>query len=332
MTDDPGGTPDPGEPEPDATLRRFQILSLDGGGLKGLFSAAVLAHLEQDLNVVIADHFDLIVGTSTGGLVALGLGAGLRPAEIVEFYESNGTTIFGKGRGKIRAAFKAKHSADTLRRALVEVFGDRTLGSSTTPLVVPSYSLDTQDVYLFKTPHHKRLRRDWKEKMVDVAMATTAAPTFLPAFRLGDHRLVDGGLWANNPTLVGVVEAVSMFEVPLEEIHILSLGTTDEVTDLGNRVDNGGWLDWARTGVDPLLRAQNLGTFHSAEHLVRPDHILRINTPVPAGLFELDYVDTKRINGRAADVSRRRSDDVDPFAQHQPREYKPLYTIEAPDG
>jgi patatin-like phospholipase/acyl hydrolase len=310
---------------------RFQILSLDGGGLKGLFSAAVLAHLEDDLGVTLADHFDLIVGTSTGGLVSLGLGAGLRPAEIVEFYENKGTTIFGNGRRKLLSMLKAKHSADRLQAALVEVFGDRTLGSSVVPLVVPSYSLDTQDVYVFKTPHHERLRRDWKETMVDVAMATTAAPTFLPAFRLGNHRLIDGGVWANNPTLVGVVEAVSMFDVPLEAIHVLSLGTTDEVTDLGNRVDNGGWLDWARTGVDPLLRAQNLGTFHAAEHLVRPDHILRINTPVPAGLFELDRLDSVKISGRAADVSRRCSVAADPFAQHRPQEYTPHYTIGAPD-
>jgi len=76
---------------------RFQILSLDGGGIKGLFSAAVLAHLEEDLGCKIVDHFDLIVGTSTGGIIALGLGYGLSPQEIVEFYVEQGPQIFAIG-------------------------------------------------------------------------------------------------------------------------------------------------------------------------------------------------------------------------------------------
>ena len=75
----------------------FQILSLDGGGLKGIFSAALLAHLEEDLNIDITDHFDLITGTSTGGIIALGLGVGMRPGEIVHFYAENGPKIFPVG-------------------------------------------------------------------------------------------------------------------------------------------------------------------------------------------------------------------------------------------
>ncbi len=88
--------------------RRFQILSLDGGGLKGLFSAAVLAELENDLNISVADHFDLIVGTSTGGLIALGLGAGLRPADIVDFYADRGPYVFGAGRGIVQRLWAPK--------------------------------------------------------------------------------------------------------------------------------------------------------------------------------------------------------------------------------
>lgn len=180
----------------------MQILSFDGGGLKGLFPAAVLAAIEADLDCVIADHFDLVVGTSTGGLIALALGAGLRPAEIVDFYTSKGPTIFGAGR-RVGRLWRSKHNAERLRAALEEVFGDRLLGSSTKRLVIPSYSLDGNNVYVFKTPHHPRLRRDHKERMVDVAMATTAAPLFLPVFRLGNNRLIDGGVWANKPDAGG---------------------------------------------------------------------------------------------------------------------------------
>jgi patatin-like phospholipase/acyl hydrolase len=166
----------------------FQILTFDGGGLKGLFAAALLADVEKQLGVTIADHFDLIAGTSTGGLIA-GFGAGLRPAEIVNFYLKAGPQVFGRPR-RLSRVWRPKHEPEGLRAALTEVFGDRRLASSTKRLVIPAYSLDLDDVYIFKTRHHTRLTRDHTELMVDVAMATMAAPTYLPAARLRNKRLI----------------------------------------------------------------------------------------------------------------------------------------------
>jgi patatin-like phospholipase/acyl hydrolase len=302
----------------------FQILSFDGGGMKGLFPAAVLAAIEDDLGVAIADHFDLIVGTSTGGLIALGLGAGLRPAEIVDFYVSKGPAIFGAGRRAGRL-WRSKHSAERLRAALVEVFGDWLLGSSTKRLVIPSYSLDSNDVYVFKTPHHERLRRDHRERMVDVAMATTAAPLFLPVFRLGNNRLIDGGVWANNPTLVAVAEAKSMLNIPLEEMRILSMGTTDDCVDLGDNLNRGGLIQWARAASTVLLRGQATGSFHAAEHLVGPENVTRIDSPVPAGMFQLDRINEARIRGLAEDVARTASPAVERFTHHTAAPYTPKH-------
>ncbi len=159
----------------------LQVLSLDGGGLKGLFSATLLACVEKDEQTRIADHFDLIVGTSTGGLIALALGAGLSPAEIVDFYERYGLSIFPAGRrASARQVVGVKYSDLPLRAALDEVLGDRTLDESQKRLVVPAYSLDANDVYVFKTPHHTRLRRDGADRMVDVALATTTARRTCP--------------------------------------------------------------------------------------------------------------------------------------------------------
>lgn len=139
----------------DARGGRFQILSLDGGGLRGIFSAAVLARIEEDLGVRIVDHFDLIAGTSTGGIIALGLGLGLSPRAIVEFYTNKGPRVF-RDRTRLRTLrrlFRAKYTDAPLRAALEEVFDDRTFGESTKRLVITSYSLTNDDVYLFRTPH-----------------------------------------------------------------------------------------------------------------------------------------------------------------------------------
>ncbi len=126
---------------------RFQILTLDGGGIKGIFSAAVLAHFEEDLGINIVDHFDLIVGTSTGGIIALGLAIGMKPLDIVEFYINNGKRIFGeswpitprKTIHKIRHWFHSKYSTFHLEKALKECFGKKRLGDSKKCLVVVRY-------------------------------------------------------------------------------------------------------------------------------------------------------------------------------------------------
>lgn len=306
------------------TSRDFHVLSLDGGGLKGLFAAAVLAELQEDFGAAVADRFDLVTGTSTGGLIALGLGAGLSPEEIVDFYVREGPQVFGGGRSRVRQIFGPKHSGAGLRTALEAVFGSKRLGDSKVRLVIPSYSLDSNDVYLFKTPHHERLIRDYKESMVDVALATASAPTFLPIHRLRNNRLVDGGVWANNPVLVGVAEAVSMLDIPLDRIRVLSLGATDPVVDLGRKLDPGGLMAWARAGKSLLLRAPALGALHAAEHLIGPGNVQRVDPVVPDGIFALDKIDGPRLRGLAEDVARRESERLRRFFEHTPGPYEPL--------
>ena len=125
----------------------FQILSLDGGGIKGLFSAAVLAAIEEDLTTNVVDHFDLITGTSTGGIIALGLASGMRPREIVEFYLSKGPRIFGKAWGLrwLQHWLRRKYSQTPLREALQSCFKDKRIADCTKRVVIPSYNLGDDD-------------------------------------------------------------------------------------------------------------------------------------------------------------------------------------------
>ena len=293
---------------------RFQILTFDGGGLKGLFAAALLAEVEKQLDVTLADHFDLVAGTSTGGLIALALGAGLRPAEIVDFYVEAGPRIFGAPR-RLSRLWRPKHDPRGLRAALTSVFGDRDSPPARNGWS-SAYSLDLDDVYLFKTRHHSRLTRDHRELMVDVAMATTAAPTYLPAFRLRNQRLIDGGVWANNPALVAVAEASSMLRIPLDHLRLLSIGATEEVRNLGGHLADGGIVQWARTAAPSLLRAQANGSFHAAEHLIGKDHVTRVDYVVPHGVFRLDRLDLGRIRGLAEARAGHVCPEIKQFTAH----------------
>ncbi|MFJ9324230.1 CBASS cGAMP-activated phospholipase [Streptomyces globisporus] len=308
---------------------RFQILALDGGGFRGMFSAAVLARLEEDLGVRIADHFDLIAGTSTGGIIALGLGLGLSPQQILEFYTEHGPRIF-RDRSRLRGLkhlMRAKYSAEPLRAALTEVFGERTFGESTKRLVITSYNVAADDVYLFRTPHLPGLKRDWREKAVNVALATSAAPTYLPGMPLDGARLVDGGIWANNPAMVALTEAVGPLSVPLDTIRVFSLGTTTDVRHRHRRLDRGGLLPWARDAVEVLMRAQSESTAKQVRHFVGKDDVLRLNPTVPTGALALDDVDTTTLSGWAGHVSR----DVSPavhrtFCDHLAPAFVPLHS------
>jgi patatin-like phospholipase/acyl hydrolase len=301
---------------------RFQILALDGGGIKGMYSAAVLARIEEQLQVRLADHFDLIAGTSTGGIIALAMGARIEPSEVVDLYERDGPQIFGHRRA-VRRAWQSKYSASGLRDALTAVFGERLLGSSATPLVIPSFCLDTGDVHVFKTPHHPRLTRDHSIPMVDVAMATTAAPTYLPALQLGHKLLVDGGVWANNPTLVAIAEAHSLLDVALDSIRVLSVGTTTNVADYSRRLRSGGLVRWARPASDVLLRAQAFGTSHIAHHLLGLHQVVRVDDVVPPGRFRLDRADLDALRAHAEERAAHASPHVSAFTDHIPRQYRP---------
>lgn len=318
--------------------QRFQVLAIDGGGVKGIFTAALLASLETDLGRPVVEHFDLVVGTSTGGVIALGLGAGLSAREIVEFYVDEKDAIFSNPLGwrRIRQPFLAKYRPHALQRALRGVFGDRLLGTSSVPLVVPSYNLDENAVHLFKTPHHPRLRRDHRLPMWAVAMATSAAPTYFPAFRLPgeDVRLVDGGVWANNPSMIGVTEAVSMFGRDLRDVLLLSLGTTSDTQVRTSSLDNAGMLRWARgpSIVNVLLAGQSVGAFAQVQHLIGSKNAHRLDPPAP-DQAALDRCDTRELLGKASHHSRVFAPVFDSvFADHSPAPYVPQYGNLAKEG
>jgi len=298
-------------PEPaDHETRRFQILSLDGGGIKGLFSAAVLAAIEQDLAVRIVDHFDLITGTSTGGIIALGLGLGLSPRDLVDFYVKLGPRIFGNRlwyRSWLHYVWR-KFPQGPLKCALCDpaTFGERLLGDSTKRLVIPAYSLDADDVYIFKTPHHERLRRDWKVPAWKVALATSAAPTYFPACcHVDSCRLIDGGVWANNPTMVGIIEAKSVLGVPLDQIRVLSLGTIDPIARRSSSLKNGGLFQWRTDAVDIIMRGQSVGVQRQVSHLLGEDAVTRLDPRAPQGVFKLDQCTPESLIAIAAHESRK---------------------------
>ena len=312
---------------------RFQILSLDGGGIKGLFSAAVLAAIEEDLNINIIDHFDLITGTSTGGIIALGLGLGMRPMEIVEFYLSKGPEIFPRWYGLkwVQHWVYRKYSQEAMMKALRDCFKDKRLADSKKRLVIPTYNIGEDDVYIFRTPHHARLKRDYKVEVWKIALATSAAPTFFPCCRQVDNiRLVDGGVWANNPIMVGIVESYGTLNIPLEKTWAFSIGTSDAVAHRRRRLNSGGILAWAfeNAAIDVIIRGQSIAANNQAHFLLGEGKIERLNPRVAADEFSLDGTEkAKDLIGKALHYARKfRPIFEGKFLAHKAQTYTPIYT------
>ena len=269
-----------------------RILTIDGGGIKGVFPASFLATIEDTIEDNIKNYFDLIVGTSTGGIIALGLGLGLSAKEILTFYEEYGASIFKGNRllKWLRGWGFSKYDNVNLKKALISCFGDKKLGDSTKRLVIPSLNLENGEVYIYKTAHHCRLERDYREKAVDVALATAAAPTYFPThWSSTGVPLVDGGMWANNPAGMAVVEGITLLEWPRDSIKVLSLGCTTEPLNVrqGRRFPLGKSY-WASKVVDVFMHAQSHASLGTAQLLAGHDNVIRIDQDVSQGKFGLD--------------------------------------------
>ena len=300
-------------PQPWPAEREFRILSIDGGGIKGIYPATVLAELEERYlgSNSIAEHFDLITGTSTGGIIALGLSMRIRAREMANLYFDHGKKIFPEPRfgklGRIWAGMRnfAYHRYDrkVLASLLTATFGETLFGQAQSRLCIPSCDGTFGDVYIFKTPHHPDFVKDATQSMTTVAMATAAAPTFfqpLPAF---GYRFVDGGIWANNPIMVGIVDAMTSFNVDRHRIRVLSLGCGDEPYKVSDAMMRwGGLLSW-RTVIEGAIAFQSQNAIGQARLLLGAERVTRLVPESVSPPICLDDYDRASIHLPSAAIS-----------------------------
>jgi predicted acylesterase/phospholipase RssA len=287
-----------------------RILSIDGGGIKGVFPASFLASIERVIGARVADYFDLIVGTSTGGIIALGLGLGLSAEDILDFYSAHGPNVFSGNRlwRSLRRVGYAKYDPQPLKNALHHVFGDRRLGDSMKRLVIPTLNLETGEVHIYKTAHHERFVMDYLVPAVDVALATAAAPSYFPTHRsAAGTPLVDGGMWANNPVGPAVVEAVAVLGWDRTELNVLSLGcTTEPLRARPSRTERFATGYWLLQVASVFMAGQSSASLGTAQLLAGHDNVIRISPVLPNRRFSLDSVrDIPALRGLGESEARK---------------------------
>lgn len=207
----------------------FYILSVDGGGYRGLFSAHILRRMEETWGINWHHQFQMFAGTSTGSIIAAGLAAGVSATALSDFYVAHGKSIFSKpwpSRLDLLKIFTSKYSHHVLKRLLEDVLGTRTLGDIRMPLIIPAVDIGNGCVHVFKSKYADGFIRDPGVRLSDAVLASCSAPTYFdPHIVDGKYQLVDGGIWANNPSFVAVIDAQYRLKVPLECIRVLSIGT-----------------------------------------------------------------------------------------------------------
>ena len=281
------------QPWPDS--ESFRILTIDGGGICGILPAAILAELEQRflMGRSIAEHFDMIAGTSTGGVIALALAHGKTASLIRDIYLERGGVIFpptspiGRVYRFLKRGMRTVYDGTTLESELLRIFGDTTFGEARTRLVIPAFEGRHGEPWIFKTPHHPDYKKDRVERMVRVGLATAAAPTFFQALPNNGYLMLDGGLWANNPIMNALVDALACHDLRRRQVRILSLGCGETTFAVGDARAKGGLIHWSDIFF-AALRAQSLNALGQAYLLIGKDQVLRLDAPQNPNPIGLD--------------------------------------------
>lgn len=266
-------------------MNQFKILSIDGGGIRGLYPATILSEIEAKLSdklgpeAKLHEYFDLICGTSTGGIIAIGLALGMSASELKSLYYDRGGDIFSKKRNLLGQIFNPAYNSELLKEILKNEFakysktGDTRLGHAKTRLCIPIFNAEHSVSQVLKTAHHENLFTDFQIPAYQAALATSAAPTYFKPSELNyTHTLnnelivrrnnIDGGVFCNNPALVGINEAIHLHGARLDQIKLLSIGTGVNKFQVSGENPSWGLKFWIanKNIFDLMIQSQSMHT------------------------------------------------------------------------
>lgn len=264
----------------------MKMLSIDGGGIRGVFAISILQAIEKETKRPIAEMVDCLAGTSTGAIIAASIALNISMDQILESYKYYGKKIFVR-QAKV-GLFKSVYTDRYLRRLLRKAFGERVLADIKKPLLIPAVDITHGKPFIHRSNYGHSETGDLSIKVWDAVLSSCSAPVYFPPNNVDNRYLsIDGGLWANNPSLVCITEAVHYFNTKLADINILSVGTGQQRIDFS--IDSEKywgvkqWLPFhfPSMKVTPKLLdlALNLSSESVSYHcqLLLRDHYLRIN-------------------------------------------------------
>lgn len=297
----------------------MRVLAIDGGGIRGLIPALVLAELERRAGRRIFEMFDLIAGTSTGGILACALCAPdpLPASELVGLYEEEGPDIFDRSLfQRIRSAeglLDEKYDDAALDRALERFLGHKRLSETRPYLIVPAYDTALPGPYFFKTSKARETPATDDFPLSAVARATSAAPTYFEPLEAGERALVDGGVFATNPAMCALAEVLK--ETSAREVVVLSLGTGERTRRRSfDEIKDWGLARWARPILDVVFDGVSDAVHYQLDHVLGAERYWRFQVELTLASDDLDDAtedNLAKLRGHATALLRERSADLD---------------------
>lgn len=262
---------------------KFRILSIDGGGARGIYPAIILKKIQDEMGINFAEHFDIIVGTSTGAIIAAGLACDIELEKIIDLYRNESKNIF-KNKIGLNRMFKSKYDSHCLKELLEKEFGSTKMKDITkTILLIPATNLKGGKPFVCKSPYKDEFIRDGEFFVKDVLLAASAAPTYFNPQKLinksNKYFLADGGLWGNNPSIIGLVEALNKkrLNVKKEDISLLSIGTGTFDIDYSLKKKTWGLMNWGNKLVELVFSTQSISSENMVSLLLDEEQYFRVN-------------------------------------------------------
>jgi uncharacterized protein len=313
-------------PEPHEEARR--VLSIDGGGIRGIIPAMVLAEIERRTAKPACELFDLIAGTSTGGILAMGLvtpGPDGKPAfkasDGVGIYEEHGPTIFSRSKRdmlhSLGGVLHERYHADGLVGLLQKTFGNLRLSDALTDVLLASYEISRSETWLFRSRQAKE-DSSYDFLMWEAVRATTAAPTFFEPFQVRDpngreHVFVDGAVYANSPGLLAFGEIERHYFG--KDILVASLGAGGMTRHFEySEVKEWGAAHWARPMFEIVLDGAAETGERVMGELLGPERYFRFQQELTEASFSLDNVKPANLTALQREgmrLIREKSEDLD---------------------
>lgn len=276
----------------------MKVLSIDGGGIKGVIPAVVLSELEKRTGKRCSDMFDLIVGTSTGGILALGLSLGWPAKDLLKIYTDRGKDIFKNHSFRIIRSLgyilEAKYDEDDIENVLEDYFLHYNFGDCKTKTMITAYDPVYSETIFFKS---------WKDsfkylKAKDVARCTSSAPTYFKPKKINilgkETCLIDGGVFINNPALSAYTTTIKYN--PCEEIEVLSLGCGNVTNKLTTKkVVNFSSIDWLKRMIGVMMDGQSKSVDYQLENLMPTKNYNRIQVKLKPSESDMDNASSENI-------------------------------------
>jgi predicted acylesterase/phospholipase RssA len=241
---------------------QFHILALSGGGFRGLFTAVILEKLEEDFGYPIAKKFDLLSGTSIGGIIALALAAEIPAKTIKGLLIDNKNKIFGSPHLFQGYCCRSRYNNESLTKFLHEIFEDQKIRDLKHRVIIPTINYTEGSPQILKTRHHENFKNDLHWSLVHAALATSAAPIYFPLFRSKNGDFIDGGIVANHPGIFSFIEAQKFLNIQPTNIFQLHIGTTiHKVTSSARKAQKKtGLFIWRENLLNLLFSCQEQST------------------------------------------------------------------------